>query len=389
MNRTTLALTADTLDEMAAAGSGLLLLRPVTGETYTAMGQRVTDQETDLHVEFGPATERGLTVARHSAELSVSGDIPHPDGGRRQVDVVRVVGERIELQMNNSLGLVGTSFDRQVRAFGSAGQEILAGLHVGVVGAGGTGSAVCEQLIRLGVGHITVIDHDIITETNVTRVWGSRSGDVGLAKVHVVERSAAAIGLRTRVTPIIGTVADQEPARALRHCDVVFGCTDDNLGRTVLARLSYMYLVPVFDIGVKIDAGGDTVIGIDGRLTYMVPGLPCIVCRGWIDFAQLDAEGLPEPERAALAAEGYVAGLGEPDPSVITYTTAVAAHAVADLLARLFGHGDVPPPNQLIQFHNHASRTPGGGGTPGHFCGDPLVVGIGDLPRFLDRGWPT
>ncbi len=389
MTRTTLALTADTLDGMIAAGSGLLLLRPVTGETYTAMGQRVTDQETDLHVEFGPATARGLTLARHGAELQVSGDIPHPDGDRRHVDVVRVVGERIELHLNSPRGPVGTSFDRQVRAFGAAGQEILAGLHVGVVGAGGTGSAVCEQLIRLGVGHITVIDHDVITETNVTRVWGSTSEDVGLAKVHVVERSAEAIRLGTTVTPIIGTVADEAPARSLRHCDVVFGCTDDNLGRTVLARLSYMYLVPVFDMGVKIDARGDAVTGIDGRLTYMAPGLPCIVCRGWIDFAQLDAEGLPEAERVALAAEGYVAGHGEPDPSVIAYTTAVAAHAVADLLARLFGHGDIPPPNQLIQFHNHATRTPGGEGTPGHFCGDPSMIGAGDLPRFLDRGWPT
>ena len=41
-------------------------------------------------------------------------------------------------------------FDRQVRAFGADIQELLATLRIGIVGNGGTGSPVAEQLIRLG-----------------------------------------------------------------------------------------------------------------------------------------------------------------------------------------------------------------------------------------------
>ncbi|MFY9532130.1 MAG: ThiF family adenylyltransferase, partial [Candidatus Acidiferrales bacterium] len=71
-----------------------------------------------------------------------------------------------------------SAFDRQVRAFGAEGQRLLRTLRIGVVGAGGTGSAVCEQLIRLGVGSVTVIDHDVLSESNLTRVHESRLGDV-------------------------------------------------------------------------------------------------------------------------------------------------------------------------------------------------------------------
>jgi hypothetical protein len=389
VNRTTLALTESILEQMVRAGSGALRLGHAAGEDYTAIGQRLTEDTQELHVEFGPAPAQGLTINSDGDGdgVSLSGEVPHPDGRWLPIDAVRIVGERIEIQMPGPAPTVRTAFDRQIRAFGAAGQEVLGRLHIGVVGAGGTGSAVCEQLIRLGVGHITVIDHDLITETNVTRVWVSTSADVGVAKVQIVARSAEEIGFGTEVTAIVGKITDQDPARALRHCDVIFGCTDDNLGRTVLARLAYMYLIPVFDMGVKIDAAEGAVVGIDGRLTYMAPGLPCLVCRGWIDLDQATAEGLPEAERTALAAEGYVAGLGEPDPSVIAYTTAVAAHAVSDLLARLFRFGDSPPPNQLLQFHNHSTRTPGGAATPGHFCCDPDLIGCGDLPRFLNRGW--
>lgn len=49
-------------------------------------------------------------------------------------------------------------------------QQTLGALRVGIVGCGGTGSAVAEQLVRLGVPHLTLIDADTLTESNVTRV---------------------------------------------------------------------------------------------------------------------------------------------------------------------------------------------------------------------------
>ena len=73
-----------------------------------------------------------------------------------------------------------------MRAFGPAIQLALNNLHVGIVGCGGTGSAVAEQLLRLGVRKFTLIDPDALSDSNVTRVYGSTFLDVGKLKVEVL-----------------------------------------------------------------------------------------------------------------------------------------------------------------------------------------------------------
>ena len=49
-------------------------------------------------------------------------------------------------------------WDRNVRAFGADLQRALGELRVTIVGCGGTGSAVAEQITRLGVRHLHLID---------------------------------------------------------------------------------------------------------------------------------------------------------------------------------------------------------------------------------------
>lgn len=381
--RVTLVLTEPDLEALQRGDVSQLQLRTVIGgDDYTVIGHTTGDGR--LTASVGPGGDLVVT----DDPLAVRGSVPHPDGTMKTVDVVRVVGERITMFVGDVSEDLASTFDRQVLALGVEGQRVLRRLHVGVVGASGTGSPVCEQLIRLGVGRITAIDPDVLTRTNITRVWNSTMHDEGVAKVVIVDRTANSIGMGTEVTAIQDTIANQEAARALRHCDVVFGCTDDNVGRLVLSRLAYIYLVPVIDMGIRIDTDDGRVIGIDGRLTYMAPGSPCLKCQGWIDFDRLAAEELPEDERDDLVAEGYVVDLDEPDPSVITYTTAVAAHAVSDLLARLFGFGEVPN-NRIIQFHTNAIRTPGQAAQVGCFCVDPNLRGAGDLDPFLDRPWAS
>lgn len=385
--RTTLVLTQETAETIEQQGGiTTLQLRPVLGDDYTVIGHLDTPHDTVSLTVAGGDADADITI--DWAAGRVTGAVPHPDGSTRRVDVLRIVGDRVQVLLGDERQNLANLFHRQVLALGADGQLVLGCMHIGVVGAGGTGSAVSEQLVRLGVGRITVIDPDIITETNVTRVWGSTLDDVDGPKVNIVARSAATIGVGTIVTPIQDTIAHEAAARALRHCDVVFGCTDDNVGRLVLSRLAYIHLIPVLDMGVRIDTNGVRVTAIDARITYMTPGSACLDCRGWIDHERLAAEALPEDERIALEAEGYVVGLGDPDPAVVPYTTAVAAHAVGDLLSRLFGFGPVPN-DQIIQFHAHTIRTPGRRPREGHFCTDPFYVGAGDLDPFLDRPWPS
>lgn len=304
------------------------------------------------------------------------------------VDRVRVVGGRLRVLTRSQDVVDDSVFDRQIRTFGSAGQALLGSLRVGVVGAGGTGSAVFEQLVRLGVGEITVIDDDAVTSTNLTRIHESGMGDLDRPKVNVAMRAAERIGLETNVRPVEGRITEHEVARTLIHCDIVFGCTDDNRGRAILSRLAYWYLIPVLDTAFLVDTAGAEVRGLYGRVTTVSPGTACLFCRNRIDQAQLVAEALPIDERERLAAEGYVPGLADPDPSVGTYTTLTGTLAVSELLDRLFGlSGDDPPTELLARVHDRMLSTTRAAPRDGHYCADRSVWGRGDTEPFLEQLW--
>ncbi len=305
---------------------------------------------------------------------------------------MRVVGDRLRLlRAADAEGQPGEdvvdSFDRQMRAFGRDGQRLLGRLRVGLVGGGGTGSAVFEQLVRLGVGAIVLIDDDDITATNLTRIHGSTMADVGKPKVGVLTQSAYEIGLGTVVEPRQSKVTDRSAFEALRGCDLVFGCTDDNAGRAVLSRLAYHYNQLVIDLGVVISGRAGEVTGLDARASVMVSGAACLFCRGRIDPNRLREELLPEQERADLLDEGYARGLADPDPAVLTYTTMIACFGVDEMLQRLFGFGEAPSSEILVRPIQREVRRLGGSFVPGHFCCDPKVVGRADQEPPLGLGW--
>ena len=64
-----------------------------------------------------------------------------------------------------------------------AGQEKLLASHVLVIGAGGLGSAAAPYLAAAGVGHITLIDHDLIELTNLQRQIMHAESKIGQSKV--------------------------------------------------------------------------------------------------------------------------------------------------------------------------------------------------------------
>jgi hypothetical protein len=308
------------------------------------------------------------------------------------VQRIRIVGRRLWLFDHGQPPQVAAWADRQVRAFGPGTQELLAGLHVGVVGAGGTGSAVIEQLLRLGVGEVTDIDDQALTNTNVTRVYGSGLRDVGMPKVENIERLAAHIALGTKMNSVLGNICDEAVAKRLRDCDLIFGCTDDYRGRTILNRLAIWYHIPVIDMGVSIDSDCGTIREITGRVTLLRAGAACLLCRGRIPQDKLLADVLrrhrPE-EGVARAREGYAPELGIPDPSVITFTTGIASRAVTELFQMLTGFmGDDRTATEVLErFHETSIRTNSTPGIEGCYCVTPSRWGRGDGRLFLDLNW--
>jgi hypothetical protein len=309
------------------------------------------------------------------------------NGSAEPITAIRVVGDELRIHLLTGGGDALEAHDRQVRALGADGQSVLRQLHVGVVGAGGTGSPVIEQLARLGVGAITVIDDDIVTPSSVARGYGSTRADIGRPKVEVAAANVQRIGLGTEVTPIKDNLRSLAAIKALRHCDVAFCCVDGHAARLVLNRWAYWHLAPVIDIGVLVSSTAGRINGINGRLTWLAPKAACLLCRGRIDGRLAHVEQLDPEERRRLTEQGYAPELPEPEPSIVTYTTLLASIATTELLNRLFRLADPTPTEQIHQLHARTVSLNRRAPREGCFCAEPGDWGRGMDEPYLDLVW--
>ena len=333
------------------------------------------------------------TNGSHGGRLRLTGTLEKDGASTESIHRFWLVGDRWRLIPGADQPprvLPSDMFDRSVRAFGEGVQRTIGALRIGIVGAGGTGSAVAEQLVRLGARDILLVDADTLSESNVTRVYGSTTTRVGEHKTAVLARHLRSIAPGLRCTTVQGLCTSEPVARALANMDVVFGCTDDNAGRLVLSRLSIYHLVPLIDVGVLLSSDEHELLtGIDGRITVVSPGNACLVCRGRVDVARAAAEMKSPQERNRLVDEGYAPALGPVEPAVVTFTTMVAAAAVNELLERLVGYGDPERPSEvLLRIHEREISTNVAKPSRHHYCHAARGKwGLGDAEPFLEQTW--
>lgn len=90
-------------------------------------------------------------------------------------------------------------FEREKMLIGAERVARLAQKHVIVFGVGGVGSFVCEALARGGVGRITIVDGDTVSESNINRQIIALLSTVGRAKTEVMRERIADINPNAQV----------------------------------------------------------------------------------------------------------------------------------------------------------------------------------------------
>ncbi|HMV09290.1 MAG TPA: ThiF family adenylyltransferase [Cyclobacteriaceae bacterium] len=229
---------------------------------------------------------------------------------------------------------VDARYDRQVRIFGKAGQHVLGELTIGIVGLGGTGSVVAQQLAHLGVNKFLLIDPDLIEQTNLNRVAGSTRRDIGLPKIDLAKRFITQINPDARVSVIQDSVNKNTVAEFLADTDLSFCCTDSHGSRAVINQLAYQYLLPVIDMGVVISTHKGTIRDIAARTQLLVPGLGCLVCGNILDPEQVRRDLLSDFERKS---DPYIVDADEPAPAVMSLNSTIASLSVTMLLNCVLG----------------------------------------------------
>ena len=247
-------------------------------------------------------------------------------------------------------------FDRQVRFFGQEGQERLADARVAVVGVGGLGSHLVQQLAFLGVRAIAVIDAKELDPTNRNRLVGAREDDPipGTRKVDIAERIAKAIDGSIVVDKVFDSLVSKRGFDVLIGADYVFGCLDSEGARLVLTELSAAYAKPYVDVssdilpGDPVNYGGQVCIAwSDNRC--------CLSCMNVLDRARAAVE-LADPEERRRQAEIYgisSALLDVAGPSVVSINGVVASLAVTEFMLSVAG---IREPNRLLTYYGRTGK---------------------------------
>ena len=182
------------------------------------------------------------------------------------------------------------SMDRYSRQsfLGVNSEEQISKCTIGVVGLGGGGSHVVQQLAHIGFQRYVLYDHDFVEESNLNRLVGARAVDVPAKtpKLHIAK--IMIYGLQPEACVECFESRWQENPEPLRKCHIVFGCIDSYKERQELEIACRRYLMHYIDIGMDVHGKGLPVIG--GQVILSSPGSLCMKCIGFLTDEKLAQE---------------------------------------------------------------------------------------------------
>lgn len=132
-----------------------------------------------------------------------------------------------------------------------------------VIGCGGLGGYVIEMLARLGIGHLTVVDGDVFSVSNLNRQLLSQESNMGLSKALVAVERVRSINSEVQVIPVTEYMDETNADRILAGHDVIVDALDAIKPRFIAqARAS--------SLGIPMVHGA--IAGWHGQVTTIYPG---------------------------------------------------------------------------------------------------------------------
>lgn len=179
------------------------------------------------------------------------------------------------------------------------GQERISQGRVLIVGAGGLGSPVALYLAAAGVGHITVLDPDTVSLSNLQRQVIHGTPDIGRPKALSARDTMTRINPTVTVEPVTGSLTHDNATALISRHDLVMDCTDNLASRLlvndtcVMLEKSYVFgAVRRFEgqvfthtpgtasyrdiFGDEVNDSGDLPCAVDGVMNTVVGVIGCL-----------------------------------------------------------------------------------------------------------------
>lgn len=219
-------------------------------------------------------------------------------------------------------------YSRQTALFGIEGQRKLASTAAAIIGQGGLGIHVSQQLSYLGLRRYRLVDDDVVDDTNLNRLVTATEADIGKLKVKVGARAISAIQPDADIA-LFPTAFEAAPAAVITSADVVFSCVDEDPVRLAIAQRCAATGVPLFDLAT--DTGDDW---FGGRVLFSGAGERCVSCMDLLDQAALRSATMTAGQRAEDARIYGVSTdeLETTGPAIVSVNGVVASLAVTEFM---------------------------------------------------------
>ncbi len=278
-------------------------------------------------------------------------------------DQFTIVGYPSEIRYAQQLKLPANNevFERQ-SFLGTTADQRFGRVKVGLVGLGGGGSHIAQQLAHVGIIHCTNFDADHIEWSNLNRLIGGRFKDIGkkLKKIKIIERLMKGINPYVKLKSF--NTRWQEHPEELNNCDFVIGCVDSLSERMQLESACRRALIPYIDIGMDVHQITGHGFSMSGQVILSMPGMPCMQCFKFVTEANLSEE-----------AKRYGDAGGR--PQVVWPNGVLASTAVGVLIDLITGWANLKNRKVYLSYdgdNGHITDHPHGIYSPAHCTHYPL-----------------
>lgn len=155
-------------------------------------------------------------------------------------------------------------FQRTEKLIGKENIHILKNSTVAVIGLGGVGSYAVEALARAGVGHLIIVDPDLVEATNINRQLPALTSTIGEYKAEVIEKRLFDINPNIKITPYSISLNESNQSKILRgKIDYVVDAIDSITDKIQLIKYCVTHQIPIISAMGAANRLDPTLLKID------------------------------------------------------------------------------------------------------------------------------
>lgn len=249
-------------------------------------------------------------------------------------------------------------YNRSILTFGTdAILKIMDAQNITIVGVGGIGSVIAENLVHMGFKNLSLIDHDNSDVTNLNRMVGLTYDDAlkEKPKVELVKEHILKINPNLNVSTFYKKIEEVDINEIIKS-DFIVLATDNHYSRYLVQQLAFKYYIPMISVGVNISSKNGKITDISGEvITVRMGDKICLKCLKRLNYNEIAKVLSPDENvKVGLVQKGYVSGADVKEPAIKTLNSIMGAILVDVLLNQYLNNQQHHP--IIVYENNHVPK---------------------------------